>query len=98
VSIVTTICRKFTNLPFGVFIATKPFYLSKGDKMPKPADRELQAGLLKEMYELNARKRKLEDDIRSLDAANNSLQETAALRDIEAYKSQRPQHAKLSSH
>ncbi len=67
--------------------------------MPKSADdRELQAGLLKEMYELNARKRKLEDDIRSLDAANNSLQETAALRDIEAYKSQRPQHAKLSSH
>ena len=67
--------------------------------MPKSADdRELQAGLLKEMYELNVRKRKLEDDIRSLDAANNSLQETAALRDIEAYKSQRPPHAKLSSH
>ena len=67
--------------------------------MPKSADdRELQAGLLKEMYELNARKRKLEDDIRSLDAANNSIQETAALRDIEAYKSQRPLHAKLPSH
>ena len=76
----------------------KPFIFSKGDKMPKSADRELQAGLLKEIYELNARKRKLEDDIRSLDAANNSIQETAALRDIEAYKSQRPQHAKLSSH
>ncbi len=76
----------------------KPFIFSKGDKMPKSADRELQAGLLKEIYELNARKRKLEDDIRSLDAANNSIQETAALRDIEAYKSQRPLHAKLPSH
>src|SRR5439155_10165669 len=67
-------------------------------KMPKSADRELQAGLLKEIYELNARKRKLQDDIRSLDAANNSIQATAALRDIEAYKSQRPLHAKLPSH
>jgi len=98
VSIVTAICRKFTDLPFGVLIALKPFIFSKGDKMPKSADRELQAGLLKEIYELNARKRKLEDDIRSLDAANNSIQETAALRDIEAYKSQRPLHAKLPSH
>ena len=63
--------------------------------MPKSADRELQAGLLKEIYELNVRKRKLEDDIRSLDVANNSIQETAVLRDIEVYKSQRPLHAKL---
>ena len=66
--------------------------------MPMSADKGPQARLLKEIYELNARRRKLEDAIRSLDAVNNSLQETAALRDIEAYKSQRPLHAKLPSH
>jgi len=65
--------------------------------MPMSVDKELQARLLKEIYELNARRRKLEDAIRSLDAVNKSLQETAALRDIEAHKSQRPLPAKLSS-
>ncbi len=65
--------------------------------MPMSADKELQARLLKEIYELNARRRKLEDAIRSLDAVNKSLQETAALRDIEAHKRQRPLLAKLSS-
>ncbi len=58
-------------------------------------DRELQARLLKETSDLYARKQKLEADIRSLDAVNNSLQGTAALRDIEAHKSQRPTSAKL---
>jgi ABC-type phosphate transport system auxiliary subunit len=48
-------------------------------------DRELQARLLKETSDLYARKQKLEDDIRSLDAVNSSLQGTAALRDIEAH-------------
>jgi hypothetical protein len=65
--------------------------------MPMSADTELQARLLKEIYELHARRRKLEDAIRSLDAANNSLQETAALRDIDAHKSERPLPAKFSS-
>ncbi|PYJ16393.1 MAG: hypothetical protein DME96_09875 [Verrucomicrobia bacterium] len=65
--------------------------------MPMSADKGPQARLLKEIYELNARRRKLEDAIRSLDAVNKSLQETAALRDIEAHKSQRPLPAKLSS-
>ena len=65
--------------------------------MPMSVDKALQARLLKEMYELNARRRKLEDAIRSLDAVNKSLQETAALRDIEAHKSQRPLPAKFSS-
>ncbi len=58
-------------------------------------DRELQVRLLKETSDLYARKQKLEADIRSLDAVNNSLQGTAALRDIEAHKSQRPVSAKL---
>ena len=63
--------------------------------MPLSTDRELQARLLKETSELYARKQKLEDDIRNLDAVNNSLQNTAAIRDIEAYKSRRPVSAKL---
>jgi len=58
--------------------------------MPMSADKGLQDRLLKEIYELNARRWKLEDAIRSLDAVNNSLQEAAALRDIDAHKSQRP--------
>jgi len=65
--------------------------------MPESTDRELQARLLKEIYELYARKEKLEDHIRNLDAVNNSLHETAARREIEAHKGQRPLSAKLSS-
>jgi hypothetical protein len=65
--------------------------------MPVSTDQELQAGILKESHELSARKRKLEDDIRHVDAVNKSIQEAAAVRDIEAYKSQRPLPAKLSS-
>ena len=61
------------------------------------ADKGLQDRLLKEIYELNARRWKLEDAIRSLDAVNNSLQEAAALRDIDAQKSQRPLPAQFSS-
>ena len=64
--------------------------------MPMSADKRPQARLLKEIYELNARRRKLEDAIRSLDAVNNSLQEAAALRDIDAHKSQRSLPAKFS--
>ena len=60
-------------------------------------DKELQARLLAEIYELSARKKKLEDDIRNLEAVNKSLQETAALREIETYKRQRPLSVKLSS-
>jgi hypothetical protein len=65
--------------------------------MLQSADRELQARLLKETCELYARKQKLEDAIRSVDAVTMSLQQTAALRDIEAYKRHRPLPAKLSS-
>jgi hypothetical protein len=66
--------------------------------MPVSTDRELQARLLKESYELYARKQKLEDDIRKLDAVNSSLQAMAALQDIEAHKNQRLVSAKLPSH
>jgi hypothetical protein len=60
--------------------------------MPTSTDNELQARLLKEIYELDHRKRKLEDAIRNLEAVHNSLQETAALRDIEAYKNRPLRH------
>ena len=59
------------------------------NKMPLSTDRDLQARLLKETSDLYAKKQKLESDIRDLDAVNNSLQRTEALRDIEAHKSQR---------
>ena len=49
-------------------------------------ERELQARLLKETSDLYARKQKLEADIRRLDAVNNSIQDTEALRDIEVHK------------
>ena len=61
-----------------------------GDRMPKSPDEELQATILNESNELSARKQKLENDIRKLDAVNKSIQEAAAVRDIEAYKTQRP--------
>ena len=57
--------------------------------MPLSTDRDLQARLLNETSDLYARKQKLEDKIRNLDVLNNSLQDTAAIRDIEAHKSQR---------
>jgi hypothetical protein len=62
--------------------------------MPESPDKELQARILKESHELSARKQKLEDDIKDLDAVNKSLQEAAAARDIKAYKNQRPQPVK----
>ena len=57
--------------------------------MPKSPDEELQATILNESNELSARKQKLENDIMKLDAVNKSIQEAAAVRDIEAYKTQR---------
>jgi hypothetical protein len=57
--------------------------------MPLSTDRELQARLLKETSDVYARKQQLEDKIRALDVLNNSLQDTDAIRDIEAHKSQR---------
>lgn len=91
-------CSKVLNLPFGVLIASKAFIFSQEDKMlvsSDTVDRELQARLLKETSDLYARKQKLEDDIRKLDAVNNSIQNMEVLRDIAAHKSQRPVSSKL---
>ena len=57
--------------------------------MPLSTDRDVQARLLKETSDLYARKQQLEDKIRNLDVLNNCVQDTAAIRDIEAHKSQR---------
>jgi hypothetical protein len=57
--------------------------------MPTFADREFQARLLREIQEVNARKRKLEEDIRTVDAENKLLIEKAARRDIDAYRDRR---------
>jgi hypothetical protein len=65
--------------------------------MPLSTDEELQARLLKAINELSARKQKLEDDIRKLDTVNKSLQEMAAVREIEAYKTQCRLAPKFSS-
>jgi hypothetical protein len=80
-----------------VFIALEPFISSRGDKMLQSADRELQARLLKEISELYARKQKVEDAIKGLEAVTKSLQQMAALRDIEAHKGQHPPAAKFYS-
>ena len=76
----------------------KRLSFQRGDRMlisNDTVDKELQAKLLKETSDLYARKQKLEDDIRKFDTVNNSIQDTEALRDIEAHKSQRPMSAKL---
>ena len=54
--------------------------------MPLSTDRDLQARLLNETSDLYARKQQLEDKIRKIDMLNNFLQDTAAIRDIEAHK------------
>jgi phosphatidylserine/phosphatidylglycerophosphate/cardiolipin synthase-like enzyme len=62
-------------------------FFEGGRKMSMPfADRELQARLLRETYELNERRLKLESAIRAVDAASKLHLEKAALRDIEAYR------------
>jgi len=42
--------------------------------------------LVRQITDVNETKRKLEDYIRTWDSANNSFMESAARRDIEAYK------------
>jgi len=56
-----------------------------GDRMSKISDSEHEARLLKES-KAASEKRKLEEDIRIADARNNLLLESAAQKDIEAYK------------
>lgn len=50
------------------------------------ADKELQAKLLRETYELNKRRIEIESSIEAVDAASYLRIEKEARRDIEAYK------------
>ena len=49
-------------------------------------DTELQATLLREIMEVNEKKRKLEENLRSADVRSKLLIEIGARKDIEAYK------------
>ena len=49
-------------------------------------NKEAQARLLRHIIEMDEKKRKLEDDIRTLDSLNKSLMENEARKDIEAYR------------
>ena len=57
--------------------------------MPTFTDREFQARLLREIQEVNAKKRKLEEDIRTVDAVSKLLIDNAARQDIDAYRDRR---------
>jgi len=50
------------------------------------SDTELQARLLREIIDLNEKRRKIEADLRTADVRNKLLIESAARKDIEAYK------------
>jgi hypothetical protein len=52
-------------------------------------DTELQATLLRELIEVNEKKRKLEENLRAADVRSKLLIESAARKDIEAYKNRR---------
>ena len=54
--------------------------------MSKISDSEHEARLLKESKAASEKKRKLEEDIRIADARNSLLLESAAQKEIEAYK------------
>lgn len=50
------------------------------------SDTELQARRLREIIDLNEKRRKIEEDLRTADVKNKLLIESAARKDIEAYK------------
>jgi hypothetical protein len=50
------------------------------------SDTELQTRLLREIIDLNEKRRKIEADLRTADVKNKLLIESAARKDIEAYK------------
>jgi hypothetical protein len=58
----------------------------RGKHMPTLPNKETQTSLLRQIVEMNEKKRKLEDYIRAVDSVNKSLIETEARKDIEAYK------------
>ena len=53
------------------------------------ADTELQATLSREIIEVNEKKRKLEENLRTADVRSKLLIDSAARKDIEAYKNRR---------
>jgi len=56
------------------------------ERMPDIVDTKLQASLVRESIEASEKKWKLEEDIRTADSRNTLLIESAARKDIEAYK------------
>jgi hypothetical protein len=56
------------------------------ERMPDIVDTKLQASLVRESIEASEKKWKLEEDIRTADSRNTLLIESAAQKDIEAYK------------
>jgi hypothetical protein len=60
--------------------------LKMSEHMFKISDRERQAWLLKDTEAVSEKKRKVEEHIRILEAQWSLLVESAARRDIEAYK------------
>jgi hypothetical protein len=57
--------------------------------MPIMPNTEIQARLLQDLIQANARKRRLEEKIRSIDAASNAFIYKAAMQIIEVYKNRR---------
>ena len=57
--------------------------------MPKILDTELQARLLRDTSQISEKKRKLEEAIKTADARNKFLIESAAQKDIESFKNGR---------
>src|SRR6266699_866575 len=56
------------------------------ERMPDIVDTKLQASLVRESIEASEKKWKLEEDIRTADSRNTLLIESAARKDVEAYK------------
>jgi len=56
------------------------------ERMAKISNTELQARLLREAIEVNEKKRKLEENLRTADVRSKLLIDSAARKDSEAYK------------
>jgi hypothetical protein len=82
------ITSEFQTLPHGPSFAQG--HLAGGTKMPPLPKRDDQARLLIDIADVGEKKRKLEEYIKTLESLNNSLLESAAYRDIEAYKNRAP--------
>jgi len=54
--------------------------------MPRIVDNGVEALVMSEIAKLHEKRRKLEDDIKAMDALSNRCIEMGALRDIDAYR------------